>query len=48
MGWLADEYFTDYNRRYRKLALKYHPDQSKDAAAAQKFAEVGSTNMLLL
>src|SRR3984957_8495446 len=27
---------------YRRLAKKYHPDQSKEAKAKEKFAEIGS------
>src|SRR5690242_6568251 len=32
---------------FRKLAKKYHPDQSKEARAKERFAEVGSAYEIL-
>ncbi len=33
---------AEIKKAYRKLAKKYHPDQSTDAKAKDKFAEIGS------
>src|ERR1700685_2057615 len=32
---------------FRKLAKKYHPDQSKEAKAKERFAEIGSAYEIL-
>ena len=37
----------DIKKAYRRLAKTYHPDQSKDPKAKDKFAEVGSAYEIL-
>ena len=38
---------ADIKKAYRRLAKQYHPDQSKDAKAKDKFSEVGSAYEIL-
>lgn len=38
---------ADIKKAYRRLAKQYHPDQSKDAKAKDRFAEVGSAYEIL-
>jgi DnaJ-class molecular chaperone len=38
---------AEIKKAFRKLAKKYHPDQSKEAKAAEKFAEVNSAYEIL-
>jgi DnaJ-class molecular chaperone len=38
---------TEIKKAFRKLAKKYHPDQSKETKAAEKFAEVNTAYEIL-
>src|SRR5208283_2091071 len=38
---------SDIKSAFRKLAKKYHPDQSKEPRAKERFAEVGSAYEIL-
>src|SRR5271169_788553 len=38
---------SDIKSAFRKLAKKYHPDQSKEPKAKERFAEVGSAYEIL-
>jgi len=38
---------ADIKKAYRKLAMKYHPDRSKEPGAAEKFKEVSEAYAVL-
>ena len=38
---------TEIKSAFRKLAKKYHPDQSKEARAKERFAEIGTAYEIL-
>ncbi len=47
LGVARDSSVADIKKAYRKLALSYHPDRSKDPEAEQKFKEVSEAYSVL-
>lgn len=47
LGVPEDATLEEIKRRYRKLALLYHPDRNNDASAAEMFKEINEAYAIL-